>query len=262
MGFIWEDYESRRTIIGRSKHDKRVEHTRLSMKRRMLDSPSCRMVKINGKDQVVMIVHKAELNQKKIFSLPGEHLVHGGIVDFCDSKWLICEMDGDNIIYDKAIMKRCNHVLRWINKDGELIERWCVVEDGTKYLIGEKQKQFITIGDARIAVTLAKDVETMRLERGARFIVDDPDADEKLVYEITKSNRMYNMYDGIGVYRYILHECTLEDGDNISQGIANYKDWEPPRITDGDHKDSLQTIVEIVEEAKHKAESGNEGMWL
>ena len=128
----WDVYDRRRDALGRTKREMWVEHTRTNYLRKMLESPSCRDVRINGEDQTVCIVHTAEMQQKKIFSLPGEHLEHGGIVDFEDNKWLITELDADNLIYDRGIMQQCNHILRWISKDGTLKEKWCYVADGTK----------------------------------------------------------------------------------------------------------------------------------
>jgi len=129
---VWEKYDRYREALGHSKRDKQLLSLIKTERRRMVDSLSCRQVKINGVDQTVMITHTAEMDEKKIFSLPGEHLEHGGIVDFANNKWLIVEMDPDNLVYDKAIMRQCNHILRWIGKDGTLKEKWCVAEDGTK----------------------------------------------------------------------------------------------------------------------------------
>ena len=128
----WDRYERYRDALGRTKREMWVEHTRMTVARKMLDSPSCRDVLINDEPQTVCIVHTAEMDQKKIYSLPGEHLEHGGLVSFLDSKWLITEMDADNMIYDKAIMQRCNHILKWIGRDGTVKEKWCYVVDGTK----------------------------------------------------------------------------------------------------------------------------------
>lgn len=132
MSSAWDQYRQRREALGATKRDMWLIATRETERRRMFDSLSCRQVQINDVDQTVCIVHTADFDKKKIFSLPGEHLEHGSIVTFADNKWLITEMDADNIIYDKAIMQQCNHILRWIGKDGTIKEKWCHVADGTK----------------------------------------------------------------------------------------------------------------------------------
>lgn len=261
----WDRYERYRNALGRTTREMFVQHTRDTYTRKMLESPSCRDVQINGVEQTVCIVHTAEMDQKKIFSLPGEHLEHGGLVDFANNKWLITEMDADNIIYDKGIMQQCNHILRWIGKDGTLKEKWCYVADGTKYLIGIKPRELITIGDARIAVTIGKDSDTIELERGLRFLIDDEDSDAVLAYQITKPNKMFNTFNGKGVFRFILNEVPLTDEDNKQLRIADYTIWKPSMALDSDHRDSDYTVAQIVsvatEAAAEEPDDGKE-VWL
>ena len=253
MSSAWDQYRQRREALGATKRDMWLITTRETERRRMLDSLSCRQVQINDVDQTVCIVHTADFDKKKIFSLPGEHLEHGSIVTFADNKWLITEMDADNIIYDKAIMQQCNHILRWIGKDGTIKEKWCHVADGTKYLIGEKTREVLTIGDARIAVTVGKDEDTVELERGLRFLIDDTDSEACLAYQITKPNKLYNVFNGKGVFRFILNEVQLTDFDNKELRIADYTKWKPSMASDSDHVDSDCSIAEIVAVATQEA---------
>lgn len=265
----WDVYESRLDVYGPSKREMWVESQKAAFARRIVNSPSYHVVNINGIEQRVAITHRTNISEKRIFSLPGEHLKHGGVVEYGTSKWLITELDADNEIYDKGIMQRCNHILRWIGKDGKLKEKWCIVADGTKYLIGEASSRYdnlMVIGDARIAVTVGKDEDTISLTRGLRFLIDDSDVDDPLAYEITKPNRFFNSYEGEGVFRFILNEVVRTDNDNIREQIADYNNWMPPRSLDSDHVDSDCTVAQIVEEAKIKYEDNppedNKRGWL
>jgi len=252
----WDNYDVMHNTFGNNLRDMWVGHTRENVARMFMDSPSCRTVKINGIAQDVVIVrkNKTEMDQKIIMSIPGEHLEHGGIVDFANNKWLITMLDADNQIYDRGIMQQCNHILRWIGKDGQLKQKWCFVADGTKYLIGERSEEIMTVGDARIAVTVGKDEDTVELARGLRFLIDDTDSEACLAYQITKPNKMFNVYNGKGVFRFIMTEVNLEDGDNKVLRIANYADWHPPVKTDGDHVDSNLSIAHITHVAKDAAD--------
>lgn len=120
-------------------------------------------------------------------------------------------------------------------------------------LIGEKAKQFMTIGDARIAVTVAKDDDTIELERGLRFLIDDTDSDAVLAYQITKPNKMFNVYNGKGVFRFILNEVQLTADDNKELRIADYNNWRPHSALDSDHQDSDYTVAQIVSVANEAA---------
>lgn len=261
----WERYEGRLRPVGLTKREMWVNHTKASIRRRLLASPSCREVIIDGQKQTVSVVHQSDMSIKKICALPGERLKHGGIVDFANNKWLITELDADNEVYEKGLMEQCNHVLRWIGRDGELKEKWCVVVDGTKYLIGEKTMDIMSIGDARIAVTVGKDKDTVELARGARFLIDDEDSDAVLAYQITKPNKLFNVYNGKGVFRFILNEVNLTADDNKAMRIADYTNWAPQKATDSDHVDSELMVAEIVEMAFEDADTpqdDDKGVWL
>ena len=261
----WELYEKRLQPVGHTKREMWLGHTKASIRRRLLASPSCREVLINGVLQTVSIVHQSEMTVKKICALPDEHLVHGGLVDFAGSKWLITDIDADNEVYEKGLMLQCNHILRWISRDGVLREKWCHVEDGTKYLIGEKASEMMSIGDARIAITIGKDPETTELSRGLRFLIDDTDSESVLAYQITKPNKLFNVYNGKGVFKFILNEVNLTDADNKTLRIADYTTWHPTTELDSDHVDSDFTVAEIVSAAKEAAQKDrddNKEVWI
>ena len=261
----WDVYKERLMQRGCPEREMWVRHTRESIRNRILSSPSCRPVLINGMEQLVTIVHQPEMSQKKICALPGESLPHGGIVEFADNRWLIVERDADNEIYEKGLMQQCNYLLRWIGKDGALREKWCIVEDGTKYLIGEFSERIMSIGDARIAITIGKDEDTIELVRGLRFLIDDTDSEATLAYQITKPNKLFNVFNGSGVFKFILNEVTLTDNDNVQLRIADYSNWKPDNDLDGDHRDSESTVAEIVAAAKAEAATppeDNKEVWL
>lgn len=109
-----------------------LEDAKISIAQMACDSPSCHDVLIDGIPQKVLITHRQKTGEKRISSMPNGHLIHGGIVDFANAKWLITELDADNEIYDRGIMLRCNYLVRWIGRDGDLKEKWCIIEDGTK----------------------------------------------------------------------------------------------------------------------------------
>lgn len=222
---VWDNYRDRMERVGQTKHDMWIKSSQENIRRRLVDSPNCRQVTVDGEEQTLAITKHAQDGYKRVAAMPGERLKHGGLVDWKGTKWLITEVDPDDVIYQRGIMRRCNHILRWISsKTGELYEKWCVVEDGTKYLIGERTREVLTIGDGRMAVTIAKDPETVELCRGLRFLIDDEDSEFVTAYQITKSNKLFNVYDGEGVFRFILNEVQLTDRDDVERRIADYKD--------------------------------------
>ena len=256
---VWETYEARVGTTGTQRRQHIKVASQEQFYRKIISNMGYHLVTIDGVEQEIAVVRDAERDEKRIYSMPGETLKHGGLVDFNGVMWLITEKNFDNEFYDNAIMKQCNYQLKWINPDGDIITRWCIVVDGTKYLIGEKSSSIMAIGDARFAVTMAKDSETKRIRRGQRFLIDDPDAEETLAFQITKPNRFFNLYNGEGVYRYILNEVQLTDNDNVEQGIADYYSWYPKvelPVSDVQTGEPFEDIKEAaIDREEHKAET-------
>lgn len=261
---VWDTYQARLEIVGATRRERALKHTKAYISDKITGSLSCHTVLINGAEQTVSILNQREdMALKKICALPGEHLLHGGLVDFADSKWLITEIDANDEVYSSGMMQRCNYLLKWLNKKGEIVEKWCIVEDGTKYLIGEKAEDMMSIGDARIAITIRKDQDTIELGRGKRFLVDDPNAEAPLAYQITKPNKLFNLYDNIGVFRFILNEVNMTDDDNVELRIADYFNWKPDNNSDSKHQDKDTTLSDIIDAAtSNTKQDDNKENWL
>ena len=118
------------------------------------------------------------------------------------------------------------------------------VIDGTKYLTGEFYQGTVTVGDSRMQLTMPRDDETVVLNRGFRFLIDDPGATEPQAYEITKINRTGKVFDGHGVFVHMLSECNRNAAtDNYDLMIADYYTKLAKfeiRLNDTDGKVSLQ----------------------
>lgn len=82
-------------------------------------------------NQDVAIINSDNLNEKYIYSLPGEDIEHGCLVRWMDNYWLVTERDANTNVYARAKMIQCNYLLKWVS-DNTIYEQWCIVEDGTK----------------------------------------------------------------------------------------------------------------------------------
>lgn len=201
-------------------------------------------VDIDGDERNIVILNSDNLNQKTLCSLPGEDIRHGAYIDWMNHKWIVTERDANSEIYTKCIMHQCNYLLRWINRSGEVVERWCVVEDGTKYLTGEFSDSFLvtTKGDSRISVTLPRDKETIVLGRDNRFIIDDYEAPEPLAYRLTKPFKLGGSFDDNGVVIFVMTECNTEYDDNIELHIADYYKYFP---REGENSNSVSVDIPV-----------------
>lgn len=244
---IWDTYDSRFMIKGGCVREAVQRRTFRTIHDKVVDSLSYEAVEIDGLAREAAILSSDDFASKTIISLPGEKLHHGGLVSWNHSFWLISECDVQDPVYAKGKMIRCNHLLKWVSVDGVIHEQWCRVEDGTEYKNGEyEDREFIvTRGDTRIAITIAKNKHTVLLNRESRFLIDDPDAEHKLAYQLTKPLKTGNVYGRNGVYRFILQEVMSTDDDCHELGIADYyKYYERENVTEEDSENHGTTTKE------------------
>ena len=223
---VWDAYKSRLDARGSTKREVVLNREQNYLLRKLPNNLSYHSVSINGTQQDVAITNSDNLFQKTIYSLPGESILGGSTVFWCDYYWLVTSVDANNEIYTKAIIQQCNHLLKWIADDGSIVERWCIVSDGTKYLTGETMSSYnengLVLGDTRIAVLLARDSYSVKLNRDCRFLIDDPDSDSVLAYRLTKPFKIGGVYGGNGVVSFVMTEVNTEDDDNFELRIADY----------------------------------------
>lgn len=80
----------------------------------------------------------------------------------------------------------------------------------------------LTRGDSRISMIIARDSETIQLERDNRFLIDDYEQRTPLAYRLTKPFKMGHSYNQSGILMFVLAECNAEDDDNFELHIADY----------------------------------------
>ncbi len=133
---------------------------------------------------------------RKIHCPVGADVKRGYYVNYEGTVWIIdtnvADVDG---AYLSARMSRCNHLLRWQDTDGKIIEKWAYNSDQTKYSNGETGKDELIVGDNQYAMLLPIDSETRLLKRGMRFAIDLEDSEAPDIYRL--SNRKVNLSNEI-----------------------------------------------------------------
>lgn len=231
----WETYEARNAVRGVTRRDTTLNRAQNRLARKMPQTLSFTDVSVDGVKHSISVIDTDNLDTKLIFTMPNETVKHGGIVEWEGYHWIITEKDAHSEVYTKAKMRQCNYLLKWV--DGQsIIERWCIVEDGTRYLSGEMgDREFVVLrGDSRVAVTLPKDEHSLRLGRENRFIIDDYGAPSPLAYRLTKPFKLGGSFDEDGVLHFVMYECNTEDDDNLELHIADYYTHFPRENTPSD----------------------------
>lgn len=268
---VWSNYEARLNAGGddvdNPKRSSAVEHIQNRMRRKITSSLSYKKVKIEGVERQIAIIDKSgDFNTKKIFALPGDELPHGGLIEWDDAIWLITEVNSNKEFCIEGKMRECNYYLKWLNDSGEIVGRWVVVEDGTQNADGEKENNLMSIGDTRIAIIVGKDDETCQLTRGMRFLIDDEDSSDVVAYQITKPNKLFNVYKNKGVFRFIMNEVNVTSDDNLELRIADYYNWKPKAVNPTPDTKADVTLEEIVSNAKNEqavnVQTEVKDMWL
>ncbi len=99
----------------------------------------------------------------------------------------------------------------------------------TTDLTGElEDRHFIlTRGDSRISVMLARNVESVKLGRTNRFLIDDDDSPLKLAYTLSKPLKLGWVHNSDGIFKFVLQEVNTTEDDNQELGIADYYKFFP-----------------------------------
>lgn len=129
---VWDRYNSRSNVHGKSRREAALLQGRRWLNSYLPASPSSHRVIVNDEETEAIILDSDNLNIKTICMYPGEPLSNGSMVLWNDQSWLVTALDANNELYFRGTMQQCNYLLRWINAEGKIVERWSIVEDGTK----------------------------------------------------------------------------------------------------------------------------------
>ena len=261
----WDTYFSRMNVSGSTKREAALRRAKHRMAKRMPEKLAYRPgTTINGIPMGLTVLDSDDYNLKTIITMPGEVIPEHGYMEWANYHWLISRRDASAELYHQADVRRCNHLLKWISDSGEIIERWCIVEDGTKYLTGEytDNKFIVTRGDTRVSLILPRDEDTVKLNRRNRFLIDDAGSTVVLAYELTKPFKLGGAYGDESVICFILQECNSEDVDNFDLRIANYYDYFPREESSTPSPETRPSDETKVTEDTTKPSKPNDGRWF
>lgn len=249
----WEIYRRRINNHGGSKRGALIKNEIRAINYKLPDNPSYTTAYIYDQEhgynitdetevieQNVAIINSDNLNEKTLITMPGEDIQQGDLVHWMDNYWLVTERDANTTLYTKTKLLQCNYLLRWITKEGEIYEQWCIVEDGTKYLTGELEdtRNYVTTKvDSRIAITIARNDVTKMFTRDNRFLIDDYESPQMLAYVLSKPLKTGLSYSSHGVYKFVLQEVTSTVDDNPALRIADYYKYLPTDDESGEQDD-------------------------
>lgn len=228
----FDSYKARVQLRGQTARDRALYYEKRNLAINAPDSLSFKQCKVNGIDQNLIIDDGTLPYYKNVKSLPDETFDAGNYVEWGDSMWLVVSCDWDKEVYTYGKMQQCNYVLKWQDKNANIIERWSVVLSASKYNNGEKYNNIIVVGSNQLMVYLPLDDETLKLRANKRLMVDFNTTIPKC-YDVTRVDTVTMSYDGIAEPRYDGKGCILlilsetefnPDVDNVPLMICDYID--------------------------------------
>lgn len=92
----------------------------------------------------------------------------------CDgAMWLVSALPDNNRIYEKAVLWKCKHTIRFISPlTGEIVAYPVFSTNSTQYGTGELGKTYMTVGEDQHLVYIPYNEETIMLDVQFRFLMD------------------------------------------------------------------------------------------
>lgn len=110
----------------------------------------------------------------------------GQYVKYDGSLWMVSSFPDNNRIYEKAVLWKCKHSIRFISPlTGKIVEYPVFSENSTQYGTGEAEKTQMNVGEDQHLIYLPYNEETILLEDRFRFLMDKNRA-HPTAYRITR----------------------------------------------------------------------------
>lgn len=144
--------------------------------------------------------------------------------------YLCTESFNINGVHWQGKLVLCNWILKWQNKNGDILEYPCYDINSTQYNSGEMSNKQFTVGSSQHMITLPYDKNTVILSSPQRFFLDK-NKDNPTSFIVTQNDSTSYNIGKKGIVKITLYECEKNnEKDRIDLGICDYID-----------KDSLAT---------------------
>ena len=196
----------------------------------LTDSPLSTSVVLSNSDLTTNTTIKAIIQNTSSDSEPSSierqiltkigTLQTGKYITYKNKKWLITGLVDDNKIYEKAVIKYCQHQLKWQNSSGTIITRYAVAEKPIAKSLNEGT--IITTSDKMYSIKIPYDSETQNLHVGKRFLLEKANG-IPLSYSLTSYDGISGSYGQGGILNITLTQDEYNSTtDNADLMIADY----------------------------------------
>lgn len=221
-------YEDRIALHGFTRRDRNVSQMRSYYSRRLPESISYKSVKLNGVETSLVIDKGTKPYYKKYRSLPKtdqdfHKVVVGDYVEWAGVYWLVMNADSDDELFIDGELWQCNYLLRWQDELGDIIERWCHIDNASAYNTGKYYYDVATLGTNQLMIRIPFDDDTRKLKRDKRVFCDY--TDKNIRYRFARVDAVQGSYgDGKSINIIMTEDVEHHFADNIELQICDYFD--------------------------------------
>lgn len=166
------------------------------------------------------------------------------IYDSIADEHLICtESFNINDVHWQGKFTLCNWILKWQNKNGDVLEYPCHDINSTQYNSGEQSNKQFTIGSSQHMVTLPYDENTVALKHPQRFFLDR-DAEHPTSFMVTQNDTTSYNYGKKGIVKVTLLESPHNpETDRMDLGICDYIDKDAIAVDNANDKFASKSVI-------------------
>ncbi|MCD3245302.1 hypothetical protein G8S21_04975 [Clostridium botulinum C] len=137
----------------------------------------------------------------------------GYMVKYMDNDYIvISDIDKDNPFYNTSKLRKFNHLLKWIDKDGNIQTHIALVNNEQLYTTGVKEDKFIQWGNSKESILLPNNEITKTVYEDMRLIIN------RHCWKVTFINE-----DDKGLLTIMCEQDEFNSNtDNLELGIADY----------------------------------------
>lgn len=193
-------------------------------------SPTYRVMEVDSYEfPDIKQIEARALNVQRLGTLrellfrPYQGLNLGTYVTFDSNTWLVIDQWGDRNNYKyTALVQKCNHILKWKDTDGTLLQMQCLASQSplnSKATQGRNDIQVnsfdVNLAVGRVYLFLEKNPTTDKVALNKRFVIG---RNVYMVYGLDDTS--YVDKSGHGVVQYTLRLTTAQEQDDFVNGIA------------------------------------------
>jgi hypothetical protein len=211
----FDDYKNRLSLTGQNESDAIKNDSINFINSSFKNSPTYRIIKVNGIDVDSRVLTGNDSNIIKILFRPDTLIDIGSNLVIEDKKWLITDVV-NKVTHPKAEAQRCNEALKWKDNIGNIFNHPCVVTT-SKYTVNALNagnRPSIENPEGNVYIYVQLNDETKNIKHSQRFILGSQ------VYEIIGIDDLRMIQDNVGVIEFTARISNKNVSDDFSEDIA------------------------------------------